>query len=81
MIVFGSPFSGPGAAVAAVAAAGGTIVSGTRLASAVVADFGTEHFQTDLYRNGAIFVADAALAIACFNPLTPRQIFYKDMPS
>lgn len=65
MVVAASPFAEAGTAERIVAAAGGSLVSGTRVAFAAVAESQDPGFVGALYRAGAILVLDAGGLAGC----------------
>jgi hypothetical protein len=65
MVVAASPFAEAGTAERIVAAAGGSLVAGTRVAFAAIAESEDPDFVDALYRAGAVLVLDAGRSAGC----------------
>ena len=66
VVVFAPAFVQPGNVGAVIAGANGSIIGGTGLSWALVAQSDQEDFVAELYRHGAFYVADASWVLSCF---------------
>ncbi len=64
-VVFVAPWSEPGRAIEVIAAAGGSVLNGTGMSFAAIAQSDEPGFAFRLFKSGAMLVLDGSLSFLC----------------